>query len=103
MFCSSNEATNIYLLLPVPESVLVPYQSSPTKIWVSHLRGLPRSTKLISELFRHFGTFIPNLTISNDLGYFGAVSLKLPRVIFSSSANTIVITDYVSMDFPLHY
>ena len=53
---------NIYLsskLDPLHRSI--PSKSSPTKIWVSHLRGLPRSTPEITSWHRHFGTFTSTL------------------------------------------
>ena len=100
MFCTITGDKHLSIIL-ILESVLVPYQGSPTKIWVSHSRGLPRSTFFISKENRHYGTFIPNITISKDLGYLGAVRINLPKVIFSLSVNTTIITDCVSMDFPL--
>ena len=78
MFCTQR-AANIYLYISVSLSSYLE-SGSPTKIWVSHSWGLPRSTSSFL-INRHYGT----LRYSNhikDLGYFNSVSINYYRLFF---------------------
>ena len=89
-----------FIYLSISKSVFIPYQNSPTIIWVSRLWGLPRFILIISNQTRLCGTFISTLSWL-PLDKVKAVSY-LPQVIFSLSTNTTIIADSASMDFPLH-
>ena len=81
----------------------IPLNKCSYQIWIAHSRGLPRSTFYISIKATSLWHFQTILTVSiNDLGYFIAVKL-MPWLIVSSSTNTTIISDCVSMDFPLYH
>ena len=79
----------------------IPLNKCSYLIWIAHSRGLPRSTFYISIKATSLWHLQINLTLSDDLGYFIAVKL-MPWFIISSSTNTTIISDCVSMDFPLY-
>jgi len=90
---------------PVPPSVHFLPEGSSTIIWVSRSRGLPRSTSAVSSGTASLWHFQGYDAISCDLGASPAVSpaeAGLPWLMNSPGANTTVIADRASMDFPLH-
>ena len=90
MFCTTWVA-NIYLLYFYnPRLCSFPLPRLPYHYLGFSLVGFTMFHFLRFQILHHYSTFTITLTISEDLGYFIAVSIKLPRVIFSPSANTKV-------------
>jgi len=76
--------------------------SAPTKVWVARLRGLPRSTVLVSQNTSSLWHFQGYLSLVRNLRMFSCRNLinQIPSLIFSASTNTTLISERASMDFP---
>ncbi len=85
------------------ESLQFVIQSSPTKVWVYRLRGLPRSTNLVSQIVSSLWHFQEYFGIVKDRShFFSAVTYQVgaPPYFFSASTNTTGIAACASMDLP---
>lgn len=86
--CVSSSYFNSYFEVPLPIFGFLACGVYPFHLYIS--------IKLVSVALLKTSFLVSLRTLS-------AVSFTLPRFIFSSSTNTIVIADYASMDFPLLY
>ena len=93
---------NIYLSYD-PGLSSFPFTKLPYHYLGFSLVGFTMFHFLRFQILHHYSTFIITLIISKDLDYFIAVSITLPKVIFSLSTITKSIPAFASMDFPLYY
>nr|DAW91253.1 MAG TPA: hypothetical protein [Bacteriophage sp.] len=93
MFCTSLKRQTFIYRISIPREFVSSQSGSPTIIWVSHSRGLPRSTSSISGLIVSLALYVYNNHIKN-LGYFNAVS-KNYHWLFFPNARTLLSSQIV--------